>query len=180
MWNNDVIMCKNNYKTRRNSIFHSIFQQINRRFKTRPDPAGPAGTGGRPIRPGRQARLAPLGQQSLLGRQGAIYLRNKLGGVVFKKQWRGKKKSHPGILYDEAVKVKTKVKWRTCSWFFNDIADGDLRGDLRNIAGSFFQSGKSRGKKPAAYYRRSILSQLFLALNIARSTAAEKSSQLFL
>ena len=103
-------MCKNNYKTWRNSIFHSIFQQINRRFKTRPDPAGPAGTGGRPIRPGRQARLAPLGQQSLLGRQDAIYLRNKLGGVVFKKQWRGKKKSHPGILYDEAVKVKTKVK----------------------------------------------------------------------
>ena len=90
-------MCKNNYKTWRNSIFHSIFQQINRRFKTRPDPAGPAGTGGRPIRPGRQARLAPLGQQSLLGRQGAIYLRSKLGELLLKSS--GGERKNPTLGY---------------------------------------------------------------------------------
>ena len=30
------------------------------------------------------------------------------GEVVFKKQWRRKKTSHPGILYDEAVGGETK------------------------------------------------------------------------
>ena len=70
------------------------------------------------------------------------------------------------------MSLKSKM---TYSWFFNDIADGDWR----NIAARFFHGDNSRDKNPLAYYHRTIVSRLFLALYIARYTAEERSSELF-